>query len=117
MTDQVPTPLLPPQSGGEESLACGHCGHRHACREIWSSPNKGPLSSGGLVLASLTAFLWPCVTAIAGGAWAMKHYGTQSNIPQFAGAGLGLLAGAALAALIVHIIKRRCSRPLCPEKT
>ena len=88
--------------------ACDSCPHSHACRDVWAKPNHGPFSPGGLILASILAFIVPIITAVIAAA-IVRHSTDQTghtSVNEILAALAGLLAGAALAWLIMPFIKK-----------
>jgi len=95
----------------KDDNVCGSCPHVDKCREVWSKPNQGPFSPAGLSLCSAAGFLLPIITAIIAGAVAHSYFSTgrKTSFWEPLAVGLGLIAGAALAWLIVPLIKKNKS--------
>lgn len=88
--------------------ACSGCPQSHACRDVWSKRNDGPLRPVGLTLASAAAFLVPLVTAIGGGALAANYWPSSGKAPT--GEILGALAGLIVGVLIGWVIVPRVAK-------
>ncbi len=91
-----------------EPESCRGCVQTDMCREVWASENKGPLSPAGLVLASMTAFFVPVLTAIGGGvvAHALWSEAEHAGGIQAGGVVVGLAVGVGLAWLLMPVVKR-----------
>ena len=98
-----------PSAPDKDDNICGSCPQVDKCREVWSKPNQGPFSPAGLSLCSAAGFLLPIMTAIIAGAIAHSYFstGNKTSLWELVAAGLGLITGAAVAWLIVPIIKKR----------
>lgn len=108
-----------PPVEGKEPSACGGCPDVDGCRSAWSAPHQGPFSPAGLSLGSAVAFLLPIISAIMVGALVHSHKDDSGSILwDIAGAVVGLLIGAALALLVMPLIKKHLpNRPTnrtCP---
>ena len=86
--------------------ACAGCPQEHACREVWAKSNEGPFTAGGLVLASVVAFLLPLLTAVAGGVLVRAWAPTAAAPWLLAGAAGGLVVGVALARLTMPFLRK-----------
>ncbi len=95
-----------------DKTECSTCPHNDKCRDVWSEENRGPLSPMGLAVSSAIAFLLPLVTAIIAGSIGKAYGFTLKLLVLLVFA--GLLAGAAVAMLLVFILKKRIVRQ--PEK-
>ena len=96
-------------AGRTDNSACQSCPNSHACRTVWETPNRGPLSSAGLTIGSAIAFVLPLLTAAAGGAVFRHFFGEQKPIPwpEIGGAAVGLAIGAALGWVLLPWIGKR----------
>ena len=93
---------------GPDDPACAGCPHSDPCRQVWSRPNQGPLTSGGLLISSILVFLLPIVCAIvAGGLY--QSYRADSDgsswLVYLAALG-GLLIGVFIAWLTMPVVKK-----------
>jgi len=97
----------------QDQPVCSGCPDADKCRSVWSMPNQGPFTSAGLLLSSILAFLFPLFTAIiaAAAAGAFKPPASRSPAWEIAAAAIGLIAGCALARLLMPLIKKRFSHP------
>lgn len=93
--------------------ACDSCPQSHACRDVWAKPNQGPFSPGGLILASILAFIVPIITAVI--AAAIVRHNTDPTghtaVNEILAALAGLLAGVALAWRVMPCIKKHFPAP------
>jgi len=92
-----------PQSADE--ILCPSCPQQHQCRQVWSTPSRGPLSPVGLLLASVLAFLVPIVSAITFIVLAQFFWQTRQFAQVIAAVG-GLAFGGALAWLLMPFIRK-----------
>ena len=99
-----------------ENSACADCPHSDPCRQVWSMPNTGPLTSGGLLISSILVFLLPIVCAIISGGL-YQSYKTETDgspwlilLVAFG----GLLVGAFIAWLTMPLIKKYFYEPETP---
>lgn len=88
---------------------CQGCPQSHACRDVWSAKNTGPLAPVGLTLGSATAFLFPLLTAIVAGALA-RHWGSDGETPEPALEALAALGGLAVGVLLAWWVMPRIKR-------
>jgi len=86
--------------------ACDGCPGADRCRQVWSMPNRGPLTAGGLSLAGATAFLLPILTAIIAGAVAHSYLPNSVLFWQILAVVIGLIAGCLLARMIMPLIRK-----------
>lgn len=91
-----------------DKTECSTCPHNDKCRDVWSEENRGPLSPMGLAVSSAIAFLLPLFTAIIAGSIG-KAYGFNLEILVCL-VFTGLMVGAAVAMLLVFILKKRIVR-------
>lgn len=100
-----------------ENPACAGCPQSDPCRQVWSMPNTGPLTSGGLLISSILVFLLPIVCAIiAGGVY--QTYRSESNDSPWLvllAAFVGLIVGAFIAWLTMPLIKKHFYEPEIPR--
>ncbi len=93
---------------GPDNPACAGCPQADPCRQVWSMPNQGPLTSGGLLISSILVFLLPIVCAIiAGGIYqTFRPESKESSWVVFLVALGGLIVGAFIAWLTMPLIKK-----------
>ncbi|MBN2842369.1 MAG: hypothetical protein JXM68_04725 [Sedimentisphaerales bacterium] len=91
-----------------DKTECSTCPHNDKCRDVWSEENRGPLSPMGLALSSAIAFLLPLFTAILAGSIGKAYEASLNVLVLLVFA--GLLAGVAVATLLVFILKKRIVR-------
>ncbi|MCP4713158.1 MAG: SoxR reducing system RseC family protein [Planctomycetes bacterium] len=91
-----------------ENPECSGCPQSDACREVWSMPNQGPLTSGGLLLSSILVFLLPIVCAIISGGLYQSSKAESDSSPWLVllVAFGGLVVGAFIAWLTMPLIKK-----------
>ena len=96
-----------------EEPVCSGCPDSDKCRQVWSMPNRGPFTSGGLLLSSILAFLLPILTAIIAGAVAHWARPAVSESPWWVivAALVGLFVGVIIARLLMPLIKKYFSKP------
>ena len=104
-----PADKKPSQTSNSPESCCSGCSQHDSCIQVWSAPNKGPLTPIGVVLASVLAFLVPLLVAICGGVLARTCLPNSQNITlgQVACVGGGFLLGAMLAWLTMPLIRKR----------
>ena len=88
------------------SSACDGCPGADRCRQVWSMPNRGPLTASGLSLAGATAFLLPIFTAIIAGSLAHSYLPNSGLFWQILAVVIGLIAGCLLARMIMPFIRK-----------
>ena len=95
----------------EDCFACEGCGQKHLCREVWAEPNRGPLSSAGVLVGSMLVFLLPILTAIVAAALVGNNTANKefSSGQAMAAVG-GLIAGAIVAWLLMPLVRKHFSR-------
>ena len=95
-------------SQGSDDPACAGCPQSDACRQVWSMPNTGPLTSGGLLISSILVFLLPIVCAIITGGLYQTYRPETNNSSWlvFLAAFVGLMVGAFVAWLTMPFIKK-----------
>ena len=95
-------------SKGPDDPVCAGCPHSDPCREVWSMPNQGPLTSGGLLISSILVFLLPIVCAIISGGLYQSYQSESegSGWVVFVVSFGGLVVGAFMAWLTMPLIKR-----------
>jgi len=100
-----------------ENPACSGCPQSDPCRQVWSMPNTGPLTSGGLLISSILVFLLPLVCAIiAGGLFQIyRPDSNDSGWLVFLTAFAGLIVGAFIAWLTMPLIKKHFYEPEIPR--
>jgi len=93
---------------GPDDPACAGCPHSDPCRQVWSMPHTGPLTSGGLLISSILVFLLPLVFAIIAGGLYQSYAADSDSLPWlvFLAAFGGLLVGAFIAWLTMPLIKK-----------
>jgi len=108
MTDE-PTDQKQSQTSNSPESCCAGCSQHDSCIQVWSAPNKGPLTPIGVVLASVLAFLVPLLAAICGGVLARTYLPSSQNITlgQVACVVGGFVVGGLLAWLAVPLIRKR----------
>ena len=94
-----------------ENDACNQCPHNDKCHDVWAQSNHGPFSPGGLILASILAFIIPIVTAVIAASIVRHTSGQPSQSPntstnEILAALGGFIAGATLAWLGMPILKK-----------
>lgn len=96
-----------PTAKSTEPSVCTGCPEAHKCRAAWSAPHQGPFSAVGLSLGSVLAFLLPITTAIIAAASVHAH---QTDPPSvlwdIIAAAFGMFLGAAIAMLVMPLIKK-----------
>ncbi len=111
--NDLPGNKLDAPEPGKEEFGCAGCIQEDKCREVWSMKNRGPFNSTGLVLASISVFLLPIVTAITAG-WLVQAYAASAEVPalwQATAVVGGLGGGVFLAWLIVPLIRKKFHAP------
>ena len=108
--EETNTPIIQPSPSGQSNQKiCASCPNAHQCREVWSSPRRGPFSPTGLSLSSAVVFLLPIVSAISAGALAENFMADVDGFSHGLAVAMvtGLLLGIFAAWLILPAIKKR----------
>ncbi len=101
--------IISPKAGATQMPSvCKGCPNEHKCRDVWATPRQGPFSAGGIILASVAAFLLPIFFAILATALIRVYY-TGAGIDvkvQILASLFGLAFGAGVAWMIMPLIRK-----------